>query len=598
MFRFFLFLLFFSSHTFISFSYWQQKVNYTIDIDFFHENHQFKGTEKLVYYNNSPDTLYKAFFHLYFNAFQPESMMDVRSRTLPDPDRRVMDRIYKLKKDEIGFHKINQLKQNNKDVKYKIQGTILEVDLIDAVYPNDSTVFYLEFLSQVPLQIRRSGRNNKEGIDYSMAQWFPKIAEYDRQGWHAHPYIAREFYSPWGDFDVTISIDKKYVVGGTGILKNVTKKRDKKIWNFIANNVHDFVWAADPDYTHDILKVDEEDLELHFYYQSNNEEMKKNWNRLQEHTAESFKYFNKKFGKYPYKKYSVIQAGDGGMEYPMATLITGERSYPSLLSVTIHEALHSWYQMLLGTNESYYAWMDEGFTSFTQNITQYDLFNDIYNLDSINPLKKSYDRYFNFIMKGIEEPLSTHSDHFSTNQAYGVGSYTKGAIFLSQLGYIIGDDILFKSLRRYYNEWKFKHPDKIDFIRIVEKESGLELDWYIDYWIGTTHKIDYSLEIIDSKKDFVTIEIKRLEKMPMPIDIEITYYDNSKKLIYIPLSIMRGEKNFENYNFVDILPDWEWVNESYRLDIDVTNKNIKSIIIDPSEKLADVNPENNKIIYK
>ena len=223
MFRFFLFLLFFNLHTFYSFSYWQQKVNYTIDIDFFHENHQFKGTEKLVYYNNSPDTLHKAFFHLYFNAFQPKSMMDVRSRTLPDPDRRVMDRIYKLKEDEIGFHKINQLKQNNKDVKYKIQGTILEVDLIDAIYPNDSSVFYLEFLSQVPSQIRRSGRNNKEGIDYSMAQWFPKIAEYDRQGWHAHPYIAREFYSPWGDYDVTISIDKKYVVGGTGILKDVTK---------------------------------------------------------------------------------------------------------------------------------------------------------------------------------------------------------------------------------------------------------------------------------------------------------------------------------------------------------------------------------------
>ena len=123
-------------------------------------------------------------------------MMDVRSRTLPDPDRRVMDRIYKLKKDEIGFHKINQLKQNNKDVKYKIQGTILEVDLIDAIYPNDTTVFYLEFLSQVPLQIRRSGRNNKEGIDYSMAQWFPKIAEYDRQGWQKSSiYCKRVLFS-------------------------------------------------------------------------------------------------------------------------------------------------------------------------------------------------------------------------------------------------------------------------------------------------------------------------------------------------------------------------------------------------------------------
>ena len=160
----------------------------------------------------------------------------------------------------------------------------------------------------------------------------------------------------------------------------------------------------------------------------------------------------------------------------MATLITGERSYPSLLSVTIHEALHSWYQMTLGTNESYYAWMDEGFTSFAQNITQYELFNDIYDLDPINPLLNSYKRYFQFLADEIEEPLTTHSDHFSTNRAYGVGSYTKGAIFLSQLGYIIGDKTLFKGLRRYYNEWKFKHPDKNDFIRIIEKESDLELD--------------------------------------------------------------------------------------------------------------------------
>ena len=125
------------------------------------------------------------------------------------------------------------------------------------------------------------------------------------------------------------------------------------------------------------------------------------------------------------------------MEYPMATLITGERSYPSLLSVTIHEALHSWYQMLIGTNESYLAWMDEGFTSFAQNITQIYLFNDIYKLDLVNPLRRSYERYYNFIKTGLEEPLSTHSDHFSTNQAYGVGSYTKGAMFLMQLGYIL-----------------------------------------------------------------------------------------------------------------------------------------------------------------
>ena len=591
------FLIFLFSY-FQSFSndYWQQRVEYKININFDHESHQFLGDQNLIYYNNSRDTITKVFFHLYFNAFQPGSMMDVRSRSLPDPDRRVMDRISKLNEDEIGFHEIKKIQQNGKDLKYHVQGTILEVELIDPLLPNESTEFYMEYFSQVPVQIRRSGRNNKEGIDYSMAQWFPKIAEYDRKGWHAHPYIAREFYAPWGDFDVSISINKNYIIAATGILQSKVKEKNNYIWNFKVKNVHDFVWAADPDYVHDILKVDSENLELHFYYLETNEDMVKNWKRLQEDAPKAFKFMNKIFGKYPYTKYSIIQGGDGGMEYPMATLITGERSYPSLLSVTIHEALHSWYQMLLGTNESYLAWMDEGFTSFAQNITQIYLFNDIYKLDLVNPLKKSYERYYSFIKSGLEEPLSTHSDHFSTNQAYGVGSYTKGAMFLMQLGYIIGEDILFKALKRYYNEWKYKHPDEYDFIRIMEKESGIELDWYIDYWINTTHTIDYSLEIKEKNENKISISVNKIGKIPMPIEIEVLYEDFSKENIYIPLSIMRGKKkNDPKKQEYILLDDWEWVNNTYEIDFDTKIKKIKKIEINPSGKMADIDQSNNKI---
>ena len=584
--------LFFSEY---SYSYWQQKADYDIDIIFDHKNHQFTGKQSITYFNHSNDTLHKIFIHLYFNAFQPGSMMDIRSRSLPDPDRRVMDRISKLSKSEIGFHQIQKIQQDSKDLKHHIQGTVLEVDLIDPLLPNNSSIFYLEYFSQVPIQIRRSGRDSKEGIDYSMAQWFPKIAGYDKQGWHAHPYIAREFYSPWGNYDVSIKIDKKYIVGATGELNSKLTDDNDVIWNFKAEKVHDFVWAADPDYTHDILSVPEINLDLHFYYQANSDEMVKNWKKLQKHTADAFLYFNKKFGEYPYGKYSVIQGGDGGMEYPMATLITGERSYPSLLSVTLHEALHSWYQMVLATNESYYAWMDEGFTSYTQTITQFELFNDIYDLNSSNPLINSYERYFQFLNEGTEEALTTHSDHFSTNRAYGVGSYTKGAIFLSQLGYIIGEDLLFKGLRRYYNEWKFRHPDKNDFIRVMEKVSGLELDWYLDYWIGTTHQIDYSLELKKNKKESLDIEIIKNGTMPMPIDIEILFEDNSKSIIHIPLSIMRGEKIFNSGDDVLIMSDWEWVNKVYPLQIDQKNKKIKTITIDSQRKMADVNPTNNII---
>ena len=592
----FFFLLISFIVSFNSYSYWQQRVEYKIRIDFDHKNHQFLGKQNLKYFNNSNDTINKVFFHLYFNAFQPGSMMDVRSRSLPDPDRRVMDRISKLNKNEIGFHEINKIQQDGKNLRHHVQGTILEVELVDPLIPNESTEFYLEYFSQVPVQIRRSGRNNKEGIDYSMAQWFPKIAEYDRQGWHANPYIAREFYAPWGDFDVSISINKNYIVAATGILENKTKEKNKNVWNFKAENVHDFVWAADPDYVHDILKVDSENLELHFYYQKTNDEMVSNWKRLQDDTADAFRYINGKFGKYPYTKYSVIQGGDGGMEYPMATLITGERSYPSLLSVTIHEALHSWYQMLLGTNESYLAWMDEGFTSFAQNITFINKFNEIYNLDFTNPLERSYNRYYNFIKTGLEEPLSTHSDHFSTNQAYGVGSYTKGAIFLMQLGYIIGEDKLFKGLRRYYNEWKFKHPNEYDFLRIMEKESGIELDWYIDYWVKTTHHIDYSLETKKKDDGKISLSVNRIGKIPMPIEIEVLYEDLSTDIYYIPLSIMRGEKDNSNNKFI-FLEDWEWVNESYQIDLDDSDKKIKKIEINPSGKLADVDKTNNTIEF-
>ena len=593
-FSFFLFSFLFS---FSSYSYWQQRVEYKISIDFDHKNHQFVGEQNLKYFNNSKDTINKVYFHLYFNAFQPGSMMDVRSRSLPDPDRRVMDRISKLSNNEIGFHKIKTIEQDGKSLIHHTQGTVLEVELANPLMPNESTDFYLEYFSQVPVQIRRSGRNNKEGIDYSMAQWFPKIAEYDENGWHANPYIAREFYAPWGDFDVSISINKNYIVAATGILESKKKVNNKNIWNFKAKDVHDFVWAADPDYVHDILKVDSENLELHFYYQKTNDEMVSNWKRLQDDTADAFRYINKKFGKYPYTKYSVIQGGDGGMEYPMATLITGERSYPSLLSVTIHEVLHSWYQMLLGTNESYLAWMDEGFTSFAQNITFYNEFNDIYKLDSKNPLERSYNRYYKFIKSGLEESLSTHSDHFSTNQAYGVGSYTKGAIFLMQLGYIIGEENLYSGLRRYYNEWKFKHPDEYDFLRIMEKEGGIELDWYIDYWIKTTHQIDYSLELNEKDKNKISVSINRIGKMPMPIEIEVLYEDLLSENYYIPLSIMRGEKDNSDNKLI-ILDDWEWVNESYQFDLDMSGKKIKKIEINPSGELADVNKSNNLIEFE
>ncbi|PTX60521.1 peptidase M1-like protein [Kordia periserrulae] len=570
-------------------TYWQQKVNYDMSIDMNVNNYQYTGTQKLVYTNNSPDVLDKVYYHLYFNAFQPGSEMDVRSRTIADPDRRVGDRISKLSDSEIGYLRVNSLTQDGKQLSYTTEGTILEVTLAKPIMPGASTTFDMNFNGQVPVQIRRSGRNNSEGVALSMTQWYPKMAEYDFEGWHTPPYIGREFHGVWGDFDVKITIDKNYILGGTGYLQNPneigygyetgTVKRpagEKLTWHFKAPNVHDFTWAADPDYVHDTYKGPN-DVTLHFLYK-NDPEIKDNWKKLQEKTAEMMVYFNKYIGAYPYKQYSVIQGGDGGMEYAMCTLITGKRSFGSLVGVTAHELAHTWFQFLLATNESKHEWMDEGFTSYISNRCM----NQIMGMNRENPHKGSYISYYRLVESGKEQPLTTHADRYEYNRAYGVSAYSKGAIFLAQLEYVIGKDNLEKTLRKYFDDFKFKHPTPNDIKRTAEKVSGIHLDWYLTDWGQTTNTIDYGVKEINGSN----VVLERIGLMPMPIDITVNYADGSSEEFYIPLRMMRGEKP----TTATIKPDWAWAYPTYTLQ---TSKTIKSVEIDPSELMADVNRENN-----
>lgn len=578
-------------------SYWQQEANYEMDIDIDVKKYQYQGKQKLSYTNHSPDTLHRVFYHLYFNAFQPGSEMDVRSRTIADPDPRVGNRISKLKEDEIGYLKVETLKQNGKKIKYEVVGTVLEVELHQAILPGEEVVFDMEFEGQVPLQIRRSGRQNKEGVELSMTQWYPKIAEYDFEGWHAHPYIGREFHGVWGDYDVKIKIDKNYTIGGTGYLQNPNeighgyedegvkvKNRGKtKTWHFIAPKVHDFAWAADPDFLHDRLTA-EDGTELHFIYKDNKDSIE-NWKKLQPDTEKLLQYFNKHIGKYPYNQYSIVQGGDGGMEYAMCTLITGERAYPSLFGVTAHELAHSWFQQVLATNESKHEWMDEGMTTYISSLAE----NEILKKGEDFPLSRAYQGYIALANSEAQQPLSSQADRWKFNQAYGISAYSKGALFLSQLDYLIGGDLLAKTLKRYFDEWKFKHPTPNDFKRVAEKVSGAELDWYLIDWTQTINTIDYGIKNASQEGDLLNVELERIGMMPMPIEVEITYADNSKELHYIPLQMMRWNKPGMEY----IHPRWPWAVPTYQISINTAEKIVKQIEIDPSQLMADINRENN-----
>jgi hypothetical protein len=570
--------------------YWQQHVDYKMDIDMDVNTYQYQGKQTLVYTNNSPDVLNRVYYHLYFNAFQPGSEMDVRSRTIADPDGRVRDRISKLKPNEVGYIKVNSLKQNGVTLNHETVGTVLEVDLAKPIQPGEKVTFDMVFDGQVPVQIRRSGRDNADGVSLSMTQWYPKLAEYDFEGWHADPYIAREFHGVWGDFDVKITLDKNYIIGGTGYLQNPNEigygyetgtvnrpNSDKLTWHFKAPNVHDFTWAADPDYLHDTLQVPNGPL-LHFLY-SNDKDIIENWKKIQPETAKIMQFFSENVGQYPYKQYSFIQGGDGGMEYAMCTLITGGSNYGGLLGTASHELAHTWFQFLLASNEAKHEWMDEGFTSYISALAM----NSIRENKRENPFSGSYRSYIRLATSGIEQPLTTHADRYNLNAAYGAAAYSKGAVFLAQLGYVIGEENLKKTIKKYFDDFAFKHPKPLDIIRTAEKISGLELDWYLMDFAQTTNTIDYAVKTVDEN----AITLERLGLMPMPIDLTVTYIDDSTEDFYIPLQMMRGEKPTS----ATIIEDWAWAYPTYTFE---TSKKIKSVEIDTQNIMADINKENNK----
>ena len=586
--------------------YWQQHVDYTMDVNMDVETYQYTGTQKLVYTNNSPDQLDRVFYHLYYNAFQPGSEMDIRLQNIKDPDKRMMEdgksRIASLSESEMGYLHATSLTQDGQPVTFTEEGTILVVNLAQPIPPGGKTTFDMTFEGQVPLQIRRSGRNSRENVALSMSQWYPKLSEYDFEGWHPNPYIAREFHGVWGDFDVKITLDKDYTVGGSGYLQNpqevghgyetpgskVKTKGKTLTWHFKAPNVHDFMWAADPEYIHDTYEM-EDGPTLHFFYKDN-PEFNENWKKLQPKTAAAMKFFSDNVGKYPYEQYSVVQGGDGGMEYAMSTLITGEREFGSLVGVMVHEMAHSWFQHVLATNESEHEWMDEGFTSFISSLCM----NQIMEQNKENPFEGSYRGYYALVNSGLEMPQATHADRYTTNFAYGVSAYSKGSIFLSQLGYVIGQDKLMETIQKYFEDFKFKHPVPNDIKRTAEKVSGMELNWYLKDWTQTTNTIDYGIKSVEADGENTKVTMERIGEMPMPLDILIVGKDGTQQTYYVPLRMMFGEKDNPYPNLKrTVLEDWPWAYPTYEFTLDMPLENVQAIMIDPSQLMADVNGENN-----
>ncbi|WP_263786462.1 M1 family metallopeptidase [Salinibacter grassmerensis] len=593
-------------------SHWQQHVDYEMDIRLNPETHQVDGRQRLTYTNNSPDTLRTVYYHLYFNAFQPQSMMAERNRHLPDPDGRTVPRIFNLTPDEQGRQTVESLTQDGTPVSYEVNDTVLRVDLAAPIPPGTSTTFVMDYRSQVPLQTRRSGRDSRgDDIDYTMTQWYPKMAEYDERGWHANYYVNREYYAPYGEFDVEITLPAEYTIGATGVLQNPEEvghgydidgngswrpsdglpETDTLTWHFRAEDVHNFAWSADPDYIHD--KVTADGTTHHILYKPGVAEQ---WRPLRTNMPDITAFFSDEYGDYPYPQMTVAQGGDGGMEYPMFTVVSSydgpefeaKSSYRSILGTTVHEFAHMWYYSALGSNEADYAWMDEGFTSYATTEGMAHL--------AGRPANHTGARQSVVTMQklGIAEPFSTPADWFSTNAAYGITSYPGGQMLVDMMGYVIGDAQRDQWLRRYFRERGGMHPDPFDLELFAEQESGLMLDWYFQQVTESTRTVDDAIVGLSQERagDSVAVDLtlERKGSLRLPQDVKLTLADGSTQWLNVPLASMHGHKPVPD-DWIVTEP-WPWVALEKTVSVTVDSR-VEKAVVDPNGETPDVNRLNN-----
>lgn len=599
---------------------WQQHVAYEMDFTLHADRNQFTGTQRLAYTNNSPDTLAKAYFHLYFNAFHPNSMMAERNRHLPDPDQRVIPRLWNLTEDEVGYTHIQALSVDGQPVEWTVHDTVLEVQLSSPILPGQSVVFDMTFNGQVPLQTRRSGRDSNEGIRFSMSQWYPKIAAYDAIGWHAHPYIGREFYAPFGSFDVRLTLPSDYIVGATGTLQNPEEIGhgyqypvdagvvptgavadtngvipDSLTWHFLAEDVHDFAWGADPEYIHEravatgVYGREDDPVLIHLLYKP---DVAERWTEMAQWMIDMTHMFSERYGTYPYPQFTVAQGGDGGMEYPMFTLITGNRSRESLFGVTAHEFAHMWFYGIVATNESLHSWIDEGITSYATHEASHHILN---KAEGPADHTRSMATVVQFQQAGRFERMTKHADWFDTNAAFGVASYTAGQAFVDLLGYVIGDEVRDSFLYRLGTEWRFRHPYPADILQTAQKESGMHLYWLFDQFLNGPEYYDYGISGVTSEQsaDGYTsrITLERHASGILPVDLVVRFENGTAQWIHVPVDVAYGHKPVPA-NWIVANP-WSWVYPVYHLELDAPAP-ITEVIIDPTRRTPDYNRDNNQ----
>lgn len=645
--------------------YWQQDVDYKISATLDDSANTITGKETLTYYNNSPDTLYYVYFHLYQESFQPGSYLDdlYHANHIKPTYGAYESEGLDEEVDSVTVIAING-KSTHASTQITRDYSVIRVDLQQPILPDANITFYIPFTTYFDIGSvrRRMQVYTSYGYNhYNCVHWYPRICVYDRKfGWATDQHLGREFYGDFGTFDVSLTLPSNYILDATGVLQNAHDvlpeslrekldirnfrnkpweekpsvvipwvKGETKTWKFHAVNVHDFAFTADPTYRigEVMAVVNGRNVVCRALVQ---EPHAIGWQNAADYTRSIIETFSRDFGEYIYPHMTVADARDG-MEYPMLTLDGGfDPSYRSLLT---HEVGHNWFFGMLGNNETYRAALDEGFTQF---LTAWG-YASINGPTEIHYHEKGYagkfretqnvryvEDYFGYLMdaeRPSDATLNTHSDMFNSAIGHGGGYsqvYFKTATMLYNLQYVLGDDLFQKAMQHYVSQWRLCHPYLDDFRNSIINYTQVDLNWFFDEWLETTKTIDYSISDVhydgpvdhEGQKLYTyTLSFKRKGRMQMPLDVAVVLDNGDTVKYYIPNTWfnkydaanqtendgMESRINGNYFSRVITLPKWygwDLLNDTYSADITLTDR-IRQVIIDPSDRLADINKLDN-----
>jgi len=537
--------------------YFQQTVNFKIDVSLNETLHELNAFERIEYINNSPDTIQFLFFHLWPNAYS-NNKTPLAKQIFAFKGKQKLFKNPELR----GYIDSLDFKVNDVAVSWKLlpnQPDICKITLNKPLLPSDSILITTPFHVKIPKGV--TSRLGHIDQSYQITQWFPKPAVYDRTGWHPISYLDQgEFYSEFGNFDVSITLPQNYIVGATGSLRNALEIKmldslaadttwrsikmlgkmkhkpssaEKKTLRYTGQNMHDFAWFADKQFN--VMKgkiklpASEKEVTTLVLFTARQSRL---WRNALLYTNQAITEFSNLIGDYPYPEFTLVQSALSaglGMEYPGLAVIGLTKDAYSLENVITHEIGHSWFYGALGFNERRYPFLDEGLTSAYENRIMTKKYPDKKAWELI--LKKEKQAKFFQVEKmpaermqelewliparnNTEQALDLPSTEYS-RMNYGQMIYNKTAMGFRYLRAYLGDSVFDASMCDFYNQWKFRHPQPNDLRTAFELHTSQNLNWFFDDFIGTTKRLDYRIEKLENQQ----ILIKNKGEMVSPLII-------------------------------------------------------------------------------